>query len=124
MAGLIPSVSAQVDNSTFSVAGSCLQAATQTMAQNATTANPRLAKQAKEFETFFIQQFISLMQPQPDKNNPFTGGFAEQMFTGKLQEQMAQAVSDKGGFGIASAIVRQAQAKDAYAQLMQSQGGN
>lgn len=105
----------------FNTAGSRLQAATDEITKQARADNPKLAEQAKQFEAYFVQQFISLMQPEPDKDAPFGGGIGESMFRGVLQEKMGLAVAERGGFGVADAIVRQAQSRAAYAKILQTE---
>ncbi len=113
----------QLSSSSLGAAGNRLQAATDAITQQARAENPKLAAQAKQFEAYFVQHFISLMQPEPDKESEFSGGIGEQMFHGQLQEKMGQAIAESGGFGLADAIVRQAQGRAAYAKILQTERG-
>lgn len=64
-------------------------------------------KAAAQFEQYYIQQFLQLSAPQVDTDQMFYGGFAEELFQQQMHEQTAKAVSSRGGFGIADALIRQ-----------------
>lgn len=70
----------------------------------------KLKTKSKEFESFFIYQTIELMKPTTD--NAFSGGQGEEMFRHTLNEHMASAITDAGGFGISGVI---------YKELLQQQ---
>jgi peptidoglycan hydrolase FlgJ len=72
----------------------------------------KMEAKAKEFEQFFVYQFISLMSPEPDPDNVLGGGAGEKLFTKNLQEELAKSITNSGGFGIA---------KNIYAELLKSQ---
>ena len=65
----------------------------------------KLRERAKEFESFFIYQSMELMKPAIDSE--FSGGYAEDMFRHTLNEQMADNVTQSGGFGIADTIYKE-----------------
>lgn len=70
----------------------------------------RLAKAkdvAQKFEAVFLQQMLQLSSPQPDKNDPMSGGFGEQMYRQMLNEQTANALASHGGLGLANTILKQ-----------------
>lgn len=72
----------------------------------------KLKDKADQFEQFFIQQFISLMTPETDEHSIMNGGIGEKAFTKNLQEQMAKAISNGGGFGVSSKV---------YGELLRAQ---
>lgn len=65
----------------------------------------KLQKKANEFESFYIYQVMELMTPKTDSE--FDGGVGEEMFRHNLNEQMAQNITDKGGFGIATIVYKE-----------------
>ncbi len=64
-------------------------------------------KAAKEFEQYYIQQFLDLSAAKVDTDQMFYGGYAEELFQQQMHEETAKAVSRRGGFGIADAMIRQ-----------------
>lgn len=72
----------------------------------------KLKDKAQEFEAYFLQQFISLTMPDMSEDPIFGGGFAEQTFSTKLQEEMANSMAKKGGLGITQRV---------YAELLKAQ---
>jgi Rod binding domain-containing protein len=81
-------------------------------AANATPAQlARLAKAkdvSQKFEAVFLQQMLQMSNPDPDsKDNPFGGGFGEQMYRQMLNEQTATAIASHGGVGLSNAILKQ-----------------
>lgn len=76
--------------------------------QSATTVDvspqqAKLQKAAKSFESFFVYQMIQSMRKTVTKTDFLNGGFAEDTFTGLLDQQYADSTA--GNFGIAKAIV-------------------
>lgn len=71
----------------------------------------KLKAKSDEFESFYIYQFIDLMQPK-DTGSLMNGGPGEEIFRHKLSEQMADNISKQGGFGLSSMV---------YNQLLQQQ---
>lgn len=75
----------------------------------------KLQEKAQEFESYFLQQFISLTMPDMSEDPMFGGGFAEQTFNTKLQEEMANSMARKGGLGLTQRV---------YAELLKAQEAN
>jgi flagellar protein FlgJ len=72
----------------------------------------KLKEKAQEFESYFLQQFIGLTMPDMSDDPIFGGGFAEQTFNTKLQEEMASSMARKGGLGLTQRV---------YAELLKAQ---
>lgn len=72
----------------------------------------KLREKSQEFESYFLQQFISLTMPNMSENDLFGGGFAEETFTTKLQEEMGKSMAQKGGLGLSQRV---------YAELLKAQ---
>ncbi|MBW4330411.1 rod-binding protein [Stakelama sp. CBK3Z-3] len=68
--------------------------------------NPRDEKTAKEFEAVFIGQMTQLMLESVEQGE-FSGGHGEEMFRGVLAEKMGSAIADRGGLGLAPAVLDQ-----------------
>ena len=68
---------------------------------------PKMREAARNFESFYIQQFLELSQPKVDTSGLFYGGVGEEMFKHQLNEQVATAVTKRGGFGLSENIIRQ-----------------
>lgn len=66
----------------------------------------KLKAKSDEFETFYIYQFIELMQPK-ETGGFMNGGPGEELFRHNLNEQMAKNISQQGGFGISSQVYTQ-----------------
>lgn len=71
----------------------------------------KLKAKSDEFESFYIYQFIELMQPK-DTGSLINGGPGEEIFRHKLSEQMATNISKQGGFGLSNMV---------YTELLQQQ---
>lgn len=78
---------------------------------NAADKAKMLAK-SREFEAYYVQQFVSLTRPDLSENDLFGGGFAESTFTQFMDEQIGQAVAKRGSFGVADRV---------YAELLKTQ---
>lgn len=65
----------------------------------------KMKTKAKEFESFFIYQMMEMMKTET--NTEFDGGVGEEMFRHNLNEQMADSVTNSGGFGIADTVYKQ-----------------
>lgn len=72
----------------------------------------KMKEKAQEFESYFLQQFISLTMPDMSDDPIFGGGFAEQTFNTKLQEEMGKSMAQKGGLGLTQRV---------YAELLKAQ---
>ena len=66
--------------------------------------NPGMWKAAQEFESIYLYQVLEAMKPERDESGVMNGGFAEEMFSQTLNEQVAKAVAERGGVGIAENI--------------------
>ncbi len=64
-------------------------------------------KTADDFESFFMYQVLELMTPEPDEDNLFGGGFAEEQWRHQLNEETAKSMTQKGGVGISDHIYNQ-----------------
>ena len=91
-----------------------LQARTAVLAANgkppAVRADADIAKvrrAAVEFEAFFLAQALQPMFAGIGAEEPFGGGFAEDMWRSMQVEQYGKALAKSGGIGIADAVVRE-----------------
>jgi flagellar protein FlgJ len=64
-------------------------------------------KVAREFEAAFLGQMLQPMFTNIDAASPFSGGAAEQTFRPMLINEFANALSAKGGVGVADAVLRE-----------------
>ena len=64
------------------------------------------AKTAREFEAVFLGQMTQLMMESVG-DGEFSGGHGEQMFRGVLAEKLGAAIADRGGLGLAPAVMDQ-----------------
>lgn len=62
---------------------------------------------AKEFEAVFIGQLTKLMMGDGDEQSSFSGGHGEAMFRGVLAEKIGAAMAQRGGIGLAPAVLSQ-----------------
>lgn len=67
---------------------------------------PSAEKTAREFEAVFIGQMTQLMMESVEAGE-FSGGHAEQMFRGILAEKLGAAIAERGGIGLAPAVLDQ-----------------
>ena len=67
----------------------------------------KIRETAEEFESFFLSQFLSQMFKGIKTDGPFGGGHGESMFRELQFREYADAITSKGGIGIADSIVRQ-----------------
>ena len=67
----------------------------------------RLTKVARQLEGVFVQQLFKAMRETVPKDGLTDGGAGEDMFTGLLDEQMAEAVPGEWEHGVGEALVRQ-----------------
>ena len=66
-----------------------------------------VAKTAKEFESVFVSQFLGSMFSGIKTDETFGGGQGEDMFRSLMVDQYAKSITQRGGFGLASAIQAQ-----------------
>lgn len=69
---------------------------------------------AEKFEAVFLGQMTQLMMESVDTGDQFSGGHGEAMFRGILAEKLGNAMAQKGGIGLAPAVL---------AQIIKLQGG-
>jgi Rod binding domain-containing protein len=67
----------------------------------------RVRRAAVEFEAFFLAQALQPMFAGIDAEEPFGGGFAEDMWRSMQVEQYGKALAKSGGIGIADTVVRE-----------------
>ena len=59
---------------------------------------------SKEYESVFISQFLGSMFSGIKTDGPFGGGQGEEMFRSLMIDQYAKGLTQRGGFGLASAM--------------------
>lgn len=62
---------------------------------------------AKSFEAVFLTQIVDAMFTGVDTDGYFGGGSAEKIWRGFLVEHIADAFAERGGVGIADAVMAQ-----------------
>jgi Rod binding domain-containing protein len=67
----------------------------------------RIRRTAIEFEAYFLAQALQPMFAGIGAEEPFGGGFAEDMWRSMQVEQYGKALAKSGGIGIADAVVRE-----------------
>ncbi|WP_010404701.1 rod-binding protein [Sphingomonas echinoides] len=70
------------------------------------TATPAQKATAQSFEAVFLGQMTQLMF-ESVQTGEFSGGHGEEMFRGVLAEKLGTAVAQKGGIGLAPAVLAQ-----------------
>lgn len=73
----------------------------------------QLKEKAQQFESFYIYQTLELMKSQ-NESKVMNGGVGEEMFRHQLNEELANNITQAGGFGIADKI---------YGELLRAQEG-
>jgi peptidoglycan hydrolase FlgJ len=68
---------------------------------------PAAEATAREFEAVFLGQMTKLMMESVDVGDQFSGGHGEEMFRGVLAEKLGQEIAQRGGVGIAPAVMEQ-----------------
>lgn len=81
-------------------------AATAVPAHPAKAATPEQKATAQSFEAVFLGQMTQLMF-ESAQSGEFSGGHGEEMFRGVLAEKLGTAVAQKGGIGLAPAVLTQ-----------------
>lgn len=75
---------------------------------NAAAASPEAAREAaKGFEAVFLTQLVDSMFAGVSTDGYFGGGSAEKLWRGFLVEHIADAFAERGGVGIADAVMAQ-----------------
>lgn len=65
----------------------------------------RLRAQAMELEGVFLNTLMKEVFSSVDTDGDFGGGFAEETWRGMQAEQLAGAMADTGGIGLADSLV-------------------
>ena len=77
-------------------------------ALRASAATPELAERiGRQFEQMFLSQMLTPMFEGISANGPFGGGKGEEMFRSFQVDAYAQAISRRGGVGIAQNVARE-----------------
>ncbi|MFZ2619547.1 MAG: rod-binding protein [Alphaproteobacteria bacterium] len=80
----------------------------------------KMERAAKDYESYFLQQVLSLMEPEGVSENPlFGGGFAEEMFRNTMHEETAKSIVKAGGIGLADRLYKQMAEMQARANVNQ-----
>lgn len=83
------------------------------VSQGAKPDEAEVRRVAAEFESLFLAQITSAINPSPDDEDAdLFGGSASQMYRQMLSEQLAASMAQSGGVGIAQTILGQLQAKN------------
>jgi murein DD-endopeptidase MepM/ murein hydrolase activator NlpD len=67
----------------------------------------KLDKAASEFEALFIYQMLKTMRESSMKEDLFSGGKGEEVYTSMLDQEMSTVMSEGEGIGLKSALVEQ-----------------
>ena len=65
----------------------------------------RVRSQAVELEGVFLNTLVKEMFASIETENEFGGGFAEETWRGMQAEQLANAMAEAGGIGLADALM-------------------
>src|ERR1700755_700427 len=69
--------------------------------------SPNSVKVAKEFESAFLGQMLQPMFTNTEAEAPFDGGAAESTYRPMLINEYANALTKRGGIGVADAVLRE-----------------
>lgn len=83
------------------------QAASRLEAARASQSPDGAREAAKSFEAVFLTQIVDAMFTGVDTDGYFGGGSAEKIWRGFLVEHIADAFAERGGVGIADAVMAQ-----------------
>ena len=64
-------------------------------------------KQAVEFEAVYLAQMLQPMFDDLKAEEPFGGGFGEDVWRSQQVQEYGKAIAENGGVGIADAVARQ-----------------
>lgn len=70
-------------------------------------ARERAKETAKDFEAFFIGQFIETLTAGIRTDGAFGGGHGEKVFRSMLSQEYAKSISQIGGLGIADSVYQE-----------------
>ena len=77
------------------------------LAKAAAAKNGDPLEAAKEFESVFLNNFLSSMFTNVSTDGPFGGGQAEETWRGFLIQEYADGIVKSGGIGITEAVHRE-----------------
>jgi peptidoglycan hydrolase FlgJ len=66
-----------------------------------------LQKRAIEFEAVYLAQMLQPMFDDLNAEEPFGGGFGEDVWRSQQVQEYGKAIAENGGIGIADAVARQ-----------------
>ena len=66
-----------------------------------------LKKACHEFESLFVKYMLQTMRSTVPENSLFSGGQAEKIYTGMLDDEVARSVSQQRGIGLAALMYAQ-----------------
>ena len=69
--------------------------------------DPELEKACHQFESLFIKYMLQTMRETVPENSLFGGGQAEKIYTGMLDDEVAQSISRHRGIGLAAMMYAQ-----------------
>jgi Rod binding domain-containing protein len=75
----------------------------------------KAAETARDFEAVFLGQMATLMLQSVEVGDQFSGGHGEEMFRGILAERLGTEMAQRGGIGLAPAVLD---------QIIRMQGGS
>ena len=74
----------------------------------AQTNDPSIARaKAEEFEAFFLSQVLESMFKGIKSDGMFGGGHGEEMYQPMMMQQYGKLIAERGGIGIADAVMRE-----------------
>lgn len=65
-----------------------------------------LEEVAQEFESLFVQQLLTVMRSGLGEDGLFEGNTGQDMYTSMMDQALAQALSERGGIGLAKPILQ------------------
>jgi flagellar protein FlgJ len=83
----------------------------------------KIRKAAQQFEALFIAYLLKSMRKSIPESNLFGNGISGDMYRGMFDEKIAEAVSGKGGIGLADNIVEYLQ-KHIKPEISEDSGQN
>lgn len=85
-------------------------------ARSATGGKEATAKVARQFEALFVGMVLKSMRSNVGEEKVTGGGRGEEMYRSLLDQEYANAIAQRGGFGLAQMIERQLQQSDQTAE--------
>jgi flagellar protein FlgJ len=67
----------------------------------------KLKETAQQFEGIFIKQLLDAMDKTIDRSGMLSGGHAEEMFRGMMNDEVSKKMAERNGLGLAQSIYRQ-----------------